>query len=33
MTGITAFALDAGGGLEHNNMPPYVGLNFIIKYQ
>ena len=33
MTGITAFALDAGGGLEHNNIPPYVALNFIIKFQ
>ena len=33
MTGITAFALDVGGGGEHNNIPPYVALNFIIKFQ
>ncbi len=33
MTGITAFALDVGGGGDHNNSPPFVALNFIIKYQ
>ena len=24
---------NTGGGAAHNNMPPFVGLNFIIKYQ
>jgi microcystin-dependent protein len=24
---------NAGGGAAHNNMPPWVGVNFIIKYQ
>ena len=31
-TGITVGA-NTGGDNSHNNMPPYVGLNFIIKYQ
>ena len=31
-TGITVNA-NTGGDNSHNNMPPYVGLNFIIKYQ
>jgi microcystin-dependent protein len=30
-TGITI--ANAGGGAQHNNMPPWVGLNFIIRYQ
>jgi microcystin-dependent protein len=24
---------NAGGGAAHNNLPPYVGINFIIRYQ
>ena len=24
---------NAGGGAAHNNMPPYLQLNFIVKYQ
>jgi microcystin-dependent protein len=34
-TGITAVVSNAntGSGAAHNNMPPFVGLNFIIKYQ
>lgn len=30
-TGISIQA--AGGGAAHNNMPPYLGVNFIIKFQ
>jgi microcystin-dependent protein len=34
-TGITAFASTnpAGDGDGHNNMPPWIGINFIIRYQ
>jgi microcystin-dependent protein len=33
-TGITAtVAANAGGGQPHNNMPPYLALNMIIRYQ
>jgi microcystin-dependent protein len=31
LTGITIN--NTGGGGSHNNMPPYLGLNFIIKFQ
>jgi microcystin-dependent protein len=30
-TGITATSLPVGGGAAHNNMPPFLSLNFIIK--
>ena len=30
-TGISLY--NAGGGAAHNNMPPFVGINFIIRYQ
>lgn len=31
-TGISG-TINQGGGGAHNNLPPYVGVNFIIKYQ
>ena len=31
-TGLSA-TQNAGGGAAHNNLPPYVSLNFIIRYQ
>jgi microcystin-dependent protein len=31
-TGLTVANANTGGGVAHNNMPPYVRLNFIIKY-
>jgi microcystin-dependent protein len=31
-TGITG-PQNAGGGAAHNNMPPYLAINFIIRYQ
>ena len=24
---------NAGGGASHNNLPPFLGVNFIVKYQ
>lgn len=27
------YTQNAGGGAAHNNLPPYLGINFIIKYQ
>jgi microcystin-dependent protein len=31
-TGITG-TNNAGGGAAHNNIPPFLAINFIIKYQ
>jgi microcystin-dependent protein len=32
-TGITVANANTGGDGSHNNLPPYVGVNFIIKFQ
>jgi microcystin-dependent protein len=32
-TGITATNANAGGGAAHNNLPPYLAINFIVRYQ
>ena len=32
-TGITATNANTGGGAAHNNLPPYLAINFIVRYQ
>ncbi len=33
VTGIAALTSSVGGGLPHTNLPPWLALNFIVRYQ